>query len=406
MKTYLGIVGLCLVLGACSDEAPSAGGGGGGGEGGGWGGPASGSGGGAQMDAGVDAATPDEDAGADAGPEPMPMPLTCTPGLNSFNGIDRGTSKGVERVLAIADHAGDLVGVVTDKAEVFLLRWPAAGGDAQKTSIATPAGTPYWPSIVVLNGVIHVTWIDGGSWQLQHSALEGGVWTTSTVASDALTGALVRGALGPEIAWIGKDGSLHLSQRTGDMWTDTPTNIYLSSGSGPMDAVVDANDHRHIVQASSTTNVLYASDVGGVWQDIDVEYSMQGAKEASVAVTPSGEVYVAYSTQGYAGWTQRMGDSFTKAKPLDESFVSAQGAALTMHGSTPWAATATKSGGIGLITTPVRIGPLSGGGPVQVVDSTAYAFTPALHWVGDTLHVVWGYASGVGGSLVFHKACQ
>ena len=41
-----------------------------------------------------------------------------------------------------------------------------------------------------------------------------------------------------------------------------------------------------------------------------------------------------------------------------------------------------------------------------IVDYNAYTLSPAIRWIGDTLHVVWARAGFTGSSTIAHATCK
>ena len=345
-------------------------------------------------------------SGGSGGGTPMPKPLECTQ-QTSIPGIDRGSENGLDRFLAITEDQGDLVGVITSKTFVDFVRWPAAGGDPIRTTIATGLDYPSAPSIAAFGGTIHVTWTEFAT-GFHHAVSSPGGFVSEVFAPDATTGGLVRGAAIPEILWIDTMGLIHTSKYSGGMWMDTATDGYGSQG-GTLEAIKDAAGHFHVAQASSGS-VGYMNNVNGTWSYDSVHTPPPNVyrSEASLALKSSGDAYVAWAEGPYVQWEQYKDGAYVAQASLTKvGLDDALGVGLTMRGDTPWFVTATwPASGPGVIYTPITVGSI-GTDNAKIVDYNAYTSSPALLWIGATLHVVWArYGGFSGSSTIAHSTCQ
>jgi hypothetical protein len=407
---FLGAVGLCIVFSACGKSVPE--------QNSNTNNPTGESAGtepsmpdGVGQEGGDSQQAPPVDAGDAGAPDAGPKDPLCIASKDSFGYIRRGSENGLERVVALAEDAGDLVAVVADESAITLARWPASGAPLVETPVATMTDAkPYSPSLTFINGAPHVTWIDAS--KLQHATLKDGTWTTTTVATGTGAGALVRGASEVEIIWVSSsDGSVHDSKPSGDAWIDSVTLSLVSPGAGPLEAVQDSTGDLHAVYVDSGGVVEYLNSASGKWKSILVGYDDPGSKvrEASIAVTSS-DVYVAWASPKRISWGRRTDEIFLKETLFEATdFLSgALGVALTARGATPWVTKVTlPPGGPGLLTTPVEISPLPAKSTATKLSSQAYAFTPAMTQIGDTMHIVWGIWDGLGKSaFIYHASCK
>ena len=339
------------------------------------------------------------------GGDTMPKPLECAQ-QSTIQDVPRGSENGLDRLLAIAEDNGDLVGVLLADSYVDFVRWPAAGGDPIRQNLAMNLTHPTSPSITVIGGTIHVTWADFMT-GLYHAVSAPGGFVSEVVAPDASSGALVRGSADPEILWIDSMGLIHISTFANGAWSDVTTAGY-GSASTSMEVIKDAGGHYHVAQNSSG-DIGYVTDVTGEWFYNTVSLAPQNvyAGEVALTMTSNGDVLIAWARESYVQVERYNGGDNLGAKTLTQvGLDSALGVGLTTRGDTPWFVTATwPAGGPGVIYTPVIVGALPMA-ETKHVDDNAYTMSPAIRWIGDTLHVVWARAGFTGNSTIVHSTCQ